>query len=178
MATQAEIIIRSAAKLGIIALIDEATGFIADKRKEEYRELFSDFIRDEFRGWSEAFPRPFFDMLYRLYGLRRKDPKSNKHPGFFAHFIRKYIYGPLADSNGAILELLDGKNPVVYVNGGRRYKLHQFLETVGLQALNGHVWQIVGMGNGSRSKGDFERSFRLAFPQHGQQMEFDMDPLN
>jgi hypothetical protein len=48
LARQAEIIIRSAAKIGIIALIDEATGFIEDKRREEYRALWQEFIRDEF----------------------------------------------------------------------------------------------------------------------------------
>jgi hypothetical protein len=175
MALRAEILIRAAAKLGIVALIDEATGFIADKRKEEYRELFREFIRDEFRKWSEAFPAPFFDMLYRLYGLRRADPKSTRHPMFFARFIRKYIYRPLADSNGAILELLDDKNPVVYVNGGRRYKMHQFLEEIGLNALNGQVWQVVGIGNGSRNKAEFERSFSLAFPSRGTQVSFDFD---
>lgn len=54
LARQAEIIVRSAAKVGIIALIDEATGFIEDKRREEYRALWQSFIRDEFRQWEEA----------------------------------------------------------------------------------------------------------------------------
>lgn len=170
MAIRAEMIFRSAAKLGIIALIDEATGFIADKRKEEYRELFKEFIREECRGWSEKFPKPFFDMLYRLYNLRRKNPASFKHPSFFGHFIRKHIYHPLANSNGAILEALDAKNPVIYVKGGRRYKLHQFLEEIGLDALSAHVWQIVGIGNASRNKAEFDRSFKCAFPQAGDQM--------
>lgn len=89
LARQAEIIIRSAAKVGIVALIDEATGFIADKRKAEYRELFQEFIRDEMRQWEKEFPEVFFDMIYRLYGLKRKNPKSFKHPSFFGKFIRK-----------------------------------------------------------------------------------------
>jgi P63C domain-containing protein len=175
MALHAEIIIRSAAKFGIVALIDEATGFIADKRKEEYRELFKEFIRNECREWSEAFPPPFFDMLYRLYGLRRVNPHSNRHPRFFAHFIRRYVYRPLANSNGAILEQREEKNPVVYINGGRRYNLHQFLEKIGLKALDAHVWQVIGIGNASRGKTDFERSFHHAFPQPGTQFGFNFD---
>src|ERR1700722_8191104 len=91
MAIRAEMIFRSAARLGIIALIDEVTGFIADKRKEEYRELFKEFIREECREWSEVFSRAFFDMLYRLYDLRRKNPSSFKHPTIFVHFIRRYV---------------------------------------------------------------------------------------
>lgn len=138
---QAEFIVRSAAKIGIIGLIDEATGFISDERREEYRELWQQFIRDECRAYEAEFPERFFDSIYRLYGLRRKDPKSFKHPGFFGGFIRKYVYGPLANSHGAILAELDAKNPVVYANGGRRYKMFQFLsDEVGMPALKGGKW--------------------------------------
>jgi hypothetical protein len=126
LAIQSEIIIRSAAKLGIIALIDEAVGF-ADKGIDEYRKLFNEFVRSEFSQYEQEFPDKFPDMLYKLYGIKRFDPSSSKHPRFFAKFIRKYVYHPLANSNGAILELLDEKNPVVYANGGRKYKLFQFL---------------------------------------------------
>lgn len=35
LAVQAEIIMRSAAKLGIIALVDAATGYVEDIKKEE-----------------------------------------------------------------------------------------------------------------------------------------------
>lgn len=164
---QAEIIIRSAAKIGIVALIDEATGYFRDKRKDEYRELFQQFIRAEFGQWEIEFPPQFFDMWYRLYGIKRGTSK-NKHPQFFGKLIRKYIYAPLANSNGAILELLDEKNPVVYSNGGRRYKMTQFLtDQIGKPAFRSHLWQVTGIGMASRSKEGFERGFKMAFPQTG-----------
>jgi len=166
LAIQAEIIVRAAAKLGIIALVDEATGYIADKRKEEYRELFQAFIRDELREWEKEFPDKFFDMIYRLYGLKRKDPKSFQHPSFFGKFIRKYIYQPIAYSNGAILEELDRMNPVVYSNGKRKYKLHQFLtDEVGLPAFRQHLWQVVGIGQVVKNKDEFDAAFYRAFPE-------------
>ncbi|MBK6896200.1 MAG: hypothetical protein IPH06_06385 [Alphaproteobacteria bacterium] len=174
LARNAQIIIRSAAKLGIVALIDEATGYIADKRKEEYRELFRDFIAHECREWAKEFPDQFFDMIYRIYGLKRENPKSFQHPAFFGKFIRKYIYFPLAGSNGAILEELDKKTPTVYVNGGRKHKLHQYLsQELGLDTFRAHLWQVIGIGNASKSKIDFERSFKRAFPQMGDQIELD-----
>lgn len=169
---QSEIIIRSSAKIGIIALIDEATGFIHDKRRAEYRELFQDFLRSEFREWSKEFPEQLFDVFYRLYKIPRGD--KGRHPQFFGKLIRKYIYKPLANSNGAILEQLDEKNPVVYKNGGRRYKMFQFLsDEIGLPALKAHLWQVVGIGMGSKSKESFDRSFRNAFPESGDQVELD-----
>jgi hypothetical protein len=101
-----------------------------------------------------------------LYGLKRKDPRSFKHPQFFGWFTRKYIYHPLANSKGAILDLLDEANPVVYAGGSRKYKLHQFLsEEIGVPALRQHLWQTIGIGSASRDKREFERSFYRAFPE-------------
>ncbi len=178
LAIQSEIIIRSAAKLGIIALIDEAVGF-ADKGIDEYRKLFNEFVRSEFSQYEQEFPDKFPDMLYKLYGIKRFDPSSSKHPRFFAKFIRKYVYHPLANSNGAILELLDEKNPVVYANGGRKYKLFQFLsDVVGKNALRAHLWQVIGIGNAASSIKHFERSFYRAFPEAvplGHQYGLDLD---
>lgn len=164
LALQAEIILRSSAKVGITALIDEATGYIKDKHKEEYRELFREFIREECREWEREFPDQLFDMIYRLYNIRR-NADNTKRLKFFGKFLRKYIYFPIANSNGAILEMLDEKNPVVYKSGGRRYKLFQFLsDVVGLPVLRAHIWQIIGIGNATRTKEAFDKGFKRAFP--------------
>ena len=105
-------------------------------------------------------------MIYQLYGLKRKNPDSTKHPRFFAKFIRKYVYYPLANSRGAILEQLDHKNPVVYTNGGRRYKLWQYLsEKVGVPALQAHLWQTIGIGLVCSDQETFDKSFYKAFPE-------------
>lgn len=166
LAIQAEIILRSAAKVGIVALVDAATGYVEDIKKDEYLKLWKDFVASEFRQWEKEFPDKFADMIYKIYNLKRKDPKSFRHPQFFGWFTRRYIYHPLANSNGAVLDLLDEANPVVYAGGGRRYKLHQFLaEQVGVPALRQHLWQVIGIGAGARDKVDFERAFYRAFPE-------------
>ena len=176
LAIQAEIIIRASAKLGIVALVDDATGFIVDKRREQYKELFREFIREEIKLYDEPqFPDQLFDVIYKIYGLPRKGD-STKHPQFFGWFIRKYIYQPLANSSGAILEMLDEKNPVVYVNGGRRYKMYNFLsEVVGMPALKAQLWQVIGIGNSVRNRAQYERSFYTAFPGPDSQLELFED---
>lgn len=167
---QADIIMRGLAEVGIVALVDEATGYIDEKDRTEYRKLFQEFIRKEVKGWEQEFPDQFTDMIYKLYGLSKGKP--NRHPQFFGHFTRKYVFAPLAGSKGAILEMLDEKNPVVYAKGGRRYKMHQFLtETIGLPALKAHIWQVIGIGNASNSKEAFERGVKRAFPQYGDQLD-------
>ncbi|GLK68108.1 P63C domain-containing protein [Hansschlegelia plantiphila] len=165
LAQQAEIIVRSCAKIGIIALVDEAVGYV-DRRKDEYRKLFDTFVSGEVRQWGKEYPPKFFDMIYALYGLKRSDPNQTRHPQFFGHFIRRFVYFPLAHSRGAILEMLDEKNPVVYAGGGRRYKLFQFLsDEIGIDALRQHLWQTIGIGSAARDRGQFERAFYRAFPE-------------
>jgi hypothetical protein len=174
IAKQADIIMRGLAEVGIIALVDEATGHDKEKRKNEYRELFMEFVRAECRGWEQEFPPQLFDIMYKLYGIPKG--KNGKHPQFFGKFIRKYIYAPLANSNGAVLEHLDAANPVVYANGGRRYKMHQFLsDMVGVPAFRAHLWQVVGIGAASKGKTIFDRNFSEAFPLSGQQIELIKD---
>lgn len=178
---RAEIIMRASAKLGIIALVDNAVGYKPDVTIGEYQKLFKQFILDECRQWEQEFPDKYLDMIYRLYGLKRINPDSTKAPKFFGKFTRKYIYFPLAHSNGAILAELDNKNPVVYASGGRKYKMFQFLEEkVGLLALRQHLWQVIGIGNVSSNKDQFDRNFYKAFPEAmpiGMNYEIDFDGL-
>ncbi len=167
---QADIIMRGLAEIGIIALVDEATGYIDDKDKEEYRDIFREFIRQQAGDYEKEFPPQFFDSIYRMYEVRKGKP--GKHPQFFGKFIRKYIYAPLANSNGAVLDMLDEKNPVVYLNGGRKFKMYQFLtEQVGLPAFKAHLWQVVGIQAASKNKDAFDRNFRRAFPPKGETID-------
>jgi ribosomal protein S25 len=167
---QADIVMRGLAEVGIVALVDEATGHIDEKRQDEYRQLFQQFVRDQVKEYEKEFPKQFTDGLYRIYGLKQKTP--GRTPQFFGKFIRKYIYEPLASSKGAILEMLDEQNPVVYSNGGRRYKMFQFLtDSVGVPMFRAHLWQVVGILSSSRNKNEFDRSFKRAFPAAGTQLE-------
>lgn len=163
---RAEIIMRAAAKLGIVALVDEAVQYLPDQRRGEYQALFEKFILEECREWEREFPTKYLDMIYKLYGLKKISPDGTRTPRFFGKFTRKYIYAPLAHSKGALLEELDQKNPVVYTNGGRRYKFHSFLtKEIGLPALRQHMWQVIGIGAISSNKDQFERNFYRAFPE-------------
>lgn len=173
-----EIFVIACAKTGIMALIDEATGFATDaeKKKDEYRRLFETFIRDEIREWEKEYPKQFFDLIYKLYSMK---PTGNNHPQFFGTFIRKYVYQPLANSNGAILDALDLKNPVVHALGGRKHKMHQFLtDSIGLPSLRQHLWQVIGIGNAARNRSDFDLAFKRAFPRVGDQFEINLDDVD
>ena len=157
------------ADTGLVALIDEATGY-RKKKKDEYRQLFLAFIREDHSDWVKEFPDTFFDGIYKVYHLGRI---GRNHPSFFGAFIAKYVYYPLANSHGAILEKLREKNPVVSLNG-RKYKLHQFLtKEVGKHALKRHLDQVETILMLSSDKSAFKRNFKKVFPQPYDQLEWD-----
>ena len=158
------------ADTGLAALIDEATGY-RKRQHDEYRQLFLQFIQDEHTGWLKEFQDSFFDGIYKIYNLPRMS--KNRHPGFFGAFIAKYVYYPLANSHGAILENLRERNPVFNLNG-RKYKHHQFLtEKVGKVALRDHLSKMEVVFALSRDKGAFKRIFKRVFPQPYDQLELD-----
>ena len=157
------------ADTGLAALIDEATGY-RKRQKDEYRRLFCAYISEYHSEWVKEFQDSFFDGIYNAYHLTKS---GKNHPSFFGVFINKYVYFPLANSHGAILEKLKEKDPVVYVRG-RKYRLHQFLtEEVGKPALKKHLNQVETLLMISSDKGMFKRYFKKAFPQPFDQLELD-----
>ena len=157
------------ADTGLAALIDEATGY-RKRQKDEYRRLFLAYIQEYHSEWVKEFQDSFFDSIYKVYHLTKS---GRNHPSFFGAFINKYVYFPLANSHGAILEKLKEKNPIVNLHG-RKYKLHQFLtKEVGKPALQKHLHQVETLLLISSDKGVFKRNFMKVFPQPFDQLEFD-----
>lgn len=64
----ADIIIRSVAKVGIIALVDEATGYQYDREKYELQQILNKYISEELLPWTKSFPDVFYKELFRLNG--------------------------------------------------------------------------------------------------------------
>lgn len=174
---QATAVERAYSKLGIIAHIDEATGYT--KEKDEYDRKFAEFIRNEAKEWEKEFPEELKDIFYRIYGIKKV--KSKNAPQFFGKLINKYIYYPLAESNGAILQNLRTKNPVIVSKNRksyRKFRFFQFLsDEVGLPELRKHLWKLIGIGNASVNKDQFNRNFARAFPKKNKQLEFEFKEL-
>ncbi len=59
-AKAAEILIRGFARVGIIALVYEATGYQEVRARYELQAILEAYVRPEFRKWLKAFPDDFF----------------------------------------------------------------------------------------------------------------------
>lgn len=137
-AIAANVLISSLAKIGIIALIDEATGFQKERNPDALRILISQYIEESMRPWLKTFPDEFFFQLDRLYKNKKTTPQSR--PMYYGKFINKYIYDPI--EHGYVKMELDKKN--ITSEGKRKARFHQWLTNFGKGQLQIQLGRIIG----------------------------------
>jgi hypothetical protein len=176
MAAQARAIVNALAKVGIAALIDEATGYQTERSPDALRLLVQAYIEKEKREWEKEFPDDFYLTLNKVYG---SDPYIQKtggalvinKPQHFGNFTNKYVYGPL--ENGEVLKELQRLNPKIAATGTRREKLHQFLSKgFGLEKLREQRQEVLTMLKLSDDIDDFKRLYEKRFGPMDAQWSF------
>ncbi|MFE4356073.1 P63C domain-containing protein [Kitasatospora sp. NPDC056800] len=159
-ADAAEILIRGLARLGIIALVDEATGYQEVRARLELQKILEAYVSAEFRRWIKTFPDEFFQQIYRLQGWEYKPGTSKRNP-YVGKLVNKYIYKRLPPG---ILEDLQRVNPR-QANGHRRHKHHQHLTAdTGNAHLDKQISHVIMLMRISKDRFEFEELFARAFP--------------
>ncbi|EDQ2392377.1 TPA: P63C domain-containing protein [Salmonella enterica] len=138
-AKKAEILVRSLAKVGIIALVDEATGYQEFRPKDALQAYLDKIISKELAAWAKKFPDEFYENIYKLRKWQWSGMSKNRF-SVVAHYTRDLVYERLGDS---ILQELERKTPKD-TNGHRKNKLHQWLtDDVGNPMLAQHLHSII-----------------------------------
>lgn len=148
------------AKVGIVALIDEVTGYQYDREKEELQKLLAAYVREEFLPWTSKFPEEFYKEMFRLkkweYKGRFKSPLVGK-------YTNELVYDALSES---VLEELRERNPVIQDKNYRRYRHHQFLtKETGLPHLDRHLASVITLMRVSDNWEEFKKMFAKVFPK-------------
>lgn len=167
LVAQARILMHAFAKVGVIALIDEATGYQQIRDPGALRLLVQQYISAERREWDKQFPDSFYDELNRIYNSKKLTTTTNgaviqNRPQHFANFTRTYVYEPL--ENGAVLEELDRINPKLDAKGTRRARFHQHLTLgYGIEKLKRQVQTVETLASVSDNISQFKRLFGKKF---------------
>lgn len=158
-AKKAEILVRALAKVGILALVDEATGYQDVRARNELAKILEAFVAKELQPWVRTFPVDYYKELCRLYGLPFPPIQDNRFPQFFGHITNNAIYDRLAPS--LLPELKKAAN-----KEGRKVRLHQFLTNeIGHPKLREHLASIVTILKLSKDKEDFYRKLDEIHPK-------------
>jgi hypothetical protein len=171
-----DLLLRGFARVGIIALVDEATGYQELRTKDELSRILAAYIAPELRPYMPMFLPEFFKQIYRLHNWSYKPGGSTQTPRYVGKFINKYIYEPLPPG---VLPELKRKNPVTD-RGYRRWKHTQFLTPdTGVPALDKQVSNVTLLMRISDDKEDFADKFDKAYAEFYQNrlpLVIDVEP--
>jgi len=164
IAAQCEILVRGFARVGIIALVDEATGYQRDRKRDALAEILEAFIDKELQPWLPTFDSDFYEGIFRLRGLNyEKD--TVKRPMYFGHITNDIVYKRLAPG---VLEELKKVTPK---DSTGRYK-HQLFRRLttnkGYPSLKQLLGSIVTMMKLSSNWQDFMDKLNKIHPRYGE----------
>ena len=167
IAERAKMLVRGFAIIGIIALIDEATGYQETRKRDALQKILDKYLLKEYAAWARRFPIEFYEELFRLKGWSL-DKKTMKMPGVVGRYTNDVIYDRLAPG---ILEELRKKNPVIEETGRRQAKHHQWLtEDIGHPALDKHFIGVMALMRGNSNWEQFKKMIEKSYPKIGTQL--------
>lgn len=133
-AAACELIVRGLAHIGILALVDEATGYQYDRARNALAKILEKFVAKELQPWTRTFPLEFYEEIFRLKGWVF-DPATMQSPRVLGKYTNNIVYDRLAPG---VRKELQAKNPVV--DGRRKHKMFQWLTgEIGHPKLLAHI---------------------------------------
>jgi hypothetical protein len=166
LAKQCEILVRGFAKVGIIALVDEVTGYQDARSRDALAKILEQFIAKELRKWIKTFPAEFYKELFRLRGWPFSGD-SVARPALVGKLTNNIIYQRLAPGVLAELRRLTPRDD----KGRLRTHLHRRLSAdIGHPRLREHLAAVVALMRASEDWDPFMRALDRALPIYGKTM--------
>jgi hypothetical protein len=166
-----KILIRGFATVGIIALVDEATGYQEVRPRDALSSYLEMLVRKELAAWAKTFPDEFYKNIYELKGWMWPGMSKNRF-SVVAHYTRDLVYERIAPG---LLEELESKSPK-NKKGSRKNKLFQWLtEDIGHPMLAQHLHSLIMFQRLALSNGygwnRFLRMVDKVLPKRGNTIE-------
>jgi hypothetical protein len=163
-----DLLMRALAHVGIIALVDEATGYQHDRAKDALEKILQKFISKELSRWVKTFPNEYYEQMFRLRGLSYHE-FSNKRPSYMGRLTNDIVYERLAPGVLKELQRITPKDD----KGRRAHKYFQRLtDETGYPRLKEHLWALIGLMRVSPNWRKFHGMLERAFPKYGSTPEF------
>lgn len=169
IADQCEILVRAFAKVGIIALIDEATGYQYERERFELQKILKTFISEKILEWKQTFPLSYYKELFKLWNVPFTAENIKRKPQFIGWLTNELVYKNLPRGED-ILEKLKKKTPKTK-GGYYKYKFHQSLtRRVGREELKKIIHEIEILAWASH--GDKNKFLRLVKERFHPEQDF------
>ncbi len=163
IAKEADMLIRGLAQVGIIALIDEATGYQDDRTKYALQEIIERFIAKELQPWIRTFELDFYKEIFRLNNWEFNPANANARPGVIGIWTNDIIYSRLAPGVKDELHKLAERDE----KGRPKHRLFQRLtDTIGLPKLKEHLAAVTALMKASDEWESFMELLNRALPAY------------
>lgn len=168
-----DMLVRGLAEVGIVALVDEATGYQDDRAKNALAKILEAFIAKELRKWVSTFPTDFYKELFRLRGWHFPDLPADqrKRPILVGKLTNDVVYDRLAPGVRQELQRLTPRDD----KGRLKHKLFQRLtEDTGNPKLREHLASVVALMKAADDWEHFMRMINRSLPRYGDTLLLDL----
>lgn len=126
IAAQCEMLMRAFAKVGIAALIDEATGYQTARPADTLKTYLESILKKELASWVKRFPDEYYENIYKLKEWTWPGMTKNRF-SVVGKYTNDLIYERLAPGLKEEFELRNPKD----AKGHRKNKHHQWFDEDG-----------------------------------------------
>lgn len=170
IAMRAAIFMAACSKVGLIALIDEATGYQYRREEEELQLKLRAFLLDEMRKWERTFPNELWEQFGRLTNWKGS---IHQRPKYWGKLVMGLIYEYLDPD---VAQWLRDNAP----EPKHRQNYHQWLTgQYGLKKLVEHIWKVIGVASTCKDMEELHyRMEELYGKKHGFQYELRLVPVH
>jgi len=169
-AERAYILMKGFATVGIIALVDEVTGYQEVRDRLALQEILDKYLLDYRATWAKRFPDEFYREIFRL-NRWLYNPSSVRRPSIIGTMTNDIVYARLAPG---ILDELRIRTPKDE-KGRRRHRYHQwFSDDIGHPKLQEHLSNVITLMKASPNIATFRRLLQRAIPKIGENLPLDI----
>ena len=179
IAVNANRFIRACAKVGVVALVDEATGYQDRREVDELQFKLNLYLAESMRKWEKTFPDELWAQFGRLTGWTKP---AHQRPKYWGHLVLELVYKYLDPD---VTEWLQENAPKPA--HGQNY--HQWLTSqYGLRRLVEHIWKLIGVASTCETMEDLRYrmkelygdpqgfQYRLQFPASSEKASIKQEP--
>jgi hypothetical protein len=173
IAHRCEILTRGLARLGIIGLVDEVTGYQYIRARNALERILDQWLTKELQPWKRQFPNDYYKRIFELNEWEY-DPESLARPGVIGIWTNDIVYDRLGPGIRKLLHEYCGRNE----KGRLKHQLHRYLTAAhGIPELQAHLSAVVALMKAATNWEQFKEMLQRAFPKPNTTLSMAFDDL-
>jgi len=174
LARASEILLLGLSKIGIIALVDEATGYQYEREKDALQIILEAYISTELLKWQKMFPDTFYYEIFRLKKWDYTVSGINKRPGVIGRWTNELIYNQLPKG---VLEDLKSRTPKSQEGNYTARFFQSLTPDIGHPALTAQIYKVIGIMSISNTWDEFKSNFNKMVDRANGQTALNFDEV-